>query len=154
MNSYQVEESAVIDAPAAQVYEIIADYHAGHPAILPTRYFTALDVIEGGQGAGTKILVAMNVMGTKVNYEMIVSEPEPGRVLREVDSAAGVVTTFTVDPLNSETQSKVTICTTAKTNPGLKGWLEKLMTSTISRRIYREELDQLKAVTADHLSQV
>lgn len=149
MSTYYVEESALVDAPAAQVYGIISDYHAGHPAILPARYFTKMQITQGGQGAGTKILVKMNVLGTKVNYELEVSEPEPGRMLQEEDAAAGVLTTFTVDPINDGRQSKVTITTTARTSPGLKGWLEKLMTPTITRRIYREELAQLAAVTAE-----
>ncbi len=35
MSTYQVEETAVINAPATHVYNIIADYNEGHPSILP-----------------------------------------------------------------------------------------------------------------------
>lgn len=146
MNTYHVQASATIDAPAARIYGIISDYQKGHPAILPSRYFTELRVTRGGQGAGTEIIVKMNVLGAQALYQMTVSEPEPGRVLQEEDPAAGVVTTFTVDPLNGGHQSQVTIATTAQTSPGLKGWLEKLMTPAIARRIYREELAQLATV--------
>jgi hypothetical protein len=145
MNTYHVETSAVIDAPAGRIYELISDYHSGHPSILPARYFSDLQVTKGGRGEGTEITVKMNVMGVSQVYQMTVSEPEPGRVLQEEDTAAGVVTTFTVDSL-SDNQSRVTIATTTRTNPGLKGWLEKLTTPPIARRIYREELDQLAAV--------
>ncbi len=109
MNTYQAEASAVIDAPPANVYAILADYHEKHPAILPSRYFTDIQVTQGGQGAGTLATVRMNVYGTKTLYNMIVSEPEPGRVLQEEDAAAGVVTTFTVDPIDRGTHSRVTI---------------------------------------------
>jgi len=146
MGIYQVEESAIIDAPAAHVFGIISDYHEGHPAILPARYFTEMRVTQGGRGAGTMITIKMNVLGTKAIYQMTVSEPEPGRILREEDAAAGVVTTFTVDPANNGAQSKVTLCTRARTSSGLRGWLERLMTPTITRRIYREELAQLTTV--------
>lgn len=146
MSSYHVEASAVIDAPAGRVYGIISDYHAGHPAILPPRYFTRVEVKEGGRGAGTVAAVEMNVFGAQVLYEMTVTEPEPGRVLREEDPQAGVVTTFTVDPVNDGEQSRVTIATTARTSPGVRGWLEKLTNPAITRRIYREELAQLAAV--------
>jgi hypothetical protein len=143
MNTYQVTESAIIDAPTECVYAIISDYHEGHQAILPTRYFKEMQVFEGGQGSGTIITVLMNAFGTKVNYTMTVSEPEPGRLLQEEDAAAGVLTTFTVEPLQNNTQSHVTITTTTKVKPGLRGWLEKLTTPGIARRIYREELAQL-----------
>ena len=70
MNTYQVESSKIINAPAEQVYGIIADYHEGHPAILPSRYFSGLEVTEGGQGAGTLITVNMHVFGAKALFEM------------------------------------------------------------------------------------
>lgn len=146
MSTYRAEESAIIEAPAERVYEIISDYHEGHPAILPSRYFTEVQVTQGGQGAGTAIEVKMNVFGAKALYAMTVTEPEPGRVLREEDASAGVVTTFTVDSVNGGDRSRVTITTTARTSPGLRGWLERLMTPAITRRIYREELAQLATV--------
>ena len=146
MNHYQVQVSSIIHAPAQDIYAVIADYHQGHPSILPPRYFTSLEVIKGGQGAGTEISVAMDVFGTKARYHMTVSEPEPGRVLLEEDVDAGVITTFTVDPIDDGTNSRVTILTDAQTGPGLRGWIEKLVTPAVSRRIYREELAQLDRV--------
>lgn len=146
MKTYQVKASAIIDAPPARVYHIISDYHEGHPAILPVRYFTGMRVEQGGQGAGTVAAVDMNVFGAKSHFKMTVSEPEPGRVLREEDADAGVVTTFTIDPVNGGDRSRVTIITTTRTSPGLKGWLERVMNPAITRRIYREELAQLAII--------
>ncbi len=83
MNSYQVQESEVINSPPAQVYAIISDYHEGHPAILPSRYFTEMAVTAGGRGEGPVTTVAMNVFSAKILYELNVTEPEPGRVLVE-----------------------------------------------------------------------
>lgn len=146
MSGYHVEESAVIDAPPELLYNILADYQEGHPSILPQQYFKRLDVLEGGRGEGTRIHVVMNALGTTAEYTMTVTEPEPGRVLQEADEAAGVVTTFTVEPLDNGTRSRVTIATDARTAPGLRGQIEKLITPSVSRRIYREELQQLAQV--------
>lgn len=143
MATYSVEETAVIEAPPAQVYGIISDYHEGHQAILPSRYFDEMRVTAGGQGAGTVLAVSMSVLGRKALFNLTVSEPEPGRVLREEDTEAGVITTFTVDPLNGGSRSRVTIATRARTGPGLKGALQKVVTAAVTRRIYREELAQL-----------
>ena len=141
MNHYEVSVSRVIDAPPAAVYAVFADYHHSHNAILPKPYFTKMTVEKGGTGAGTEITVHMSVFGAKATYHMVVTEPEPGRVLQEEDKAAGVVTTFTVDPMNNGQSARVTLHTRARTAPGLRGFIEKLITPTISRKIYNEELD-------------
>ena len=145
MNRYHVEASAVIDAPAALVYAIVADYKDGHQAILPRPYFVSVDVLEGGTGAGTKLKVTMKVMGQDFVFNEEVTEPEPGRVLVEADNEAGLSTTFTFEPL-SDTQTRVTISTVGKASPGIKGWLEKMMNPMIMGKIYRQELENLAQV--------
>lgn len=143
MKPIHVEVSHVIEARPERVYAILADYRVGHPAILPQPYFTELVVEEGGQGAGTIVRVGMEVMGKAFAYRQTISEPEPGRVLKEADAAAGVITTFTVDPLDGGGRSRVTIATAAATSPGLTGWLARVFNPPLMRRIYRQELQQL-----------
>jgi hypothetical protein len=146
MSYYTAEASKVIEASQEEVYAIISDYHEGHPAILPTRYFKELTVTEGGQGEGTTMTVRMNVFGAKALFELTVTKAVPGRLLVEEDKSAGVVTTFTLEPLNGTGQTRVTIATTAKTSSGLKGMMEKRINPAIMRKIYREELEQLAQV--------
>jgi len=148
MGTYQVVASATINAPASEVYALIADYHNGHPHILPQRYFKSLRVIKGGIGAGTVIDVEMEVFGAKAHYHMTVSEPQPGRILQEEDQSVGTVTLFMVDPI-SAAQANVSIVTTMQRAPGIKGWIEKQINPPIMRKIYREELQQLEAVMAN-----
>ena len=149
MTHYHAEASDIINAPPEDVYAIIADYHEGHPAILPARYFTDLNVTEGGQGEGTAVTVHMNVFGAKALFDMVVSEPEPGRVLVEEDKSAGVVTTFTLEPIDGGKQTRLTISTDARASSGLRGLIEKLVNPVISRKIYREELQQLAQIVQD-----
>ena len=143
MSVMQIEVSDVIDARQEDVYAVIADYRVEHPAILPKPYFAELTIEEGGKGAGTVARVEMNVMGVKQSYRLVVSEPEPGRVLVERDDAAGIVTTFTIDALNEGTRTRVTITSEVRPSPGFKGLVERLMNPPITRRIYRKELAQL-----------
>ncbi len=149
MNQIHVEASSVICAPCEQVYAVLADYDKGHHDILPRPYFVEMTVEEGGQGAGTVILIHMKVMGTATTYRMVVSEPEPGRVLVEADENAGVVTTFTVDPLKSKTQSRLTIATDLRASPGIKGLFERFFTPVITRGIYKKELRNIAAYLRD-----
>lgn len=151
MKYYFVEETAVINASASHVYNIIADYQEGHQAILPRDYFDEMIVTKGGQGTGTEITVHMSVMGVKVTYQMLVTEPEPGHIIAEEDAEAGVRTTFTVDPLEDGTQCRVTIHTKVRVKSGLAGFIEKLMNPPVMRRIYREELANLEKVAQSTL---
>ncbi len=143
MNQIRVEQSAVIAAAPSQVYAVIRDYEVGHVAILPKPYFQEMIVEEGGQGAGTKTRLKMNIMGQEFNYRHEVSEPEPGRVLKETDRDTGLATTFTFQPLAGGTQTRVTIATDTAVRAGLAGFIERLMTPLILRRIYRQELQNL-----------
>ena len=143
MTYYHAEASDIINAPPERVYAIIADYHEGHPAILPARYFTDLTVTEGGQGEGTALTVHMNVFGVKALFDLVVSEPEPGRVLVEEDKSAGLVTTFTLEPIDGGEQTRLTISTDARASSGLRGLMERLANPVLMRKIYREELQQL-----------
>src|SRR5687768_345184 len=144
MKTIHAEASQIIDAPPAAVYAVLRDYHVGHPAIVPKPYFEKVVIVEGsGTGEGTVIDVYMNVMGQKVVYRETVTEPEPGRVLVETDAVAGVASTFTVDPVEGGTRSRVTIASDWRRSPGFKGFMESLMNPSIGRRIFTKELAQI-----------
>ena len=132
----------MINAPATEVYAILADYGNHHPHILPKAYFSGLEVEEGGSGEGTVFRAALTMMGQKQSFRMRVTEPEPGRVMAETDLDTGLVTKFIVEPRGNN-QSEVTIATTFQSRPGLQGWLERLAAPTFLRRVYRTELAQL-----------
>ena len=143
MSQIHCEASTIIDGQPDEIYAILADYHKGHPAILPKPYFTELTVTTGGKGAGTVIRVGMKVKGVERNYQMEVTEPEPGRVLVETDKEAGVITFFTVDPVGNGRQTRVTIATDMDASPGFMGFIEKLVNPPVTRYIYKKELQQL-----------
>ena len=145
MTTAQASESTNIPAPAAAIYTVLADYRNHHPHILPTQYFRDFVVEEGGQGAGTVFRTAVHVFGSKSTNHMIVSEPQPGRVLKEADLETGLVTTFTVTPVADGQQSKVELKTIWPRKAGLAGQFEAWMTGQVMRMIYRKELGLLAA---------
>jgi len=116
------------------------DYREEHPLILPSRTFRALEIETGGIGAGTRLRVTMRLAGASRTIRMVVSEPEPGRVLVEADVDGASVTTFTVDPAGDGTTTRVTIDTDYAVRRGVRGFLEKLITARLLAKIYREEL--------------
>ena len=130
-----------IPAPAAAVYELLADYRNGHPRILPPA-FSNFSVLDGGVGAGTVIRFTLNVGGRPEEIEARVDEPEPGRVLTETYPKKGAVTRFTVIP--SASQSHLQIETTWEAAPGIAGLIERQVAPRLFRKLYAEELDLIE----------
>jgi polyketide cyclase/dehydrase/lipid transport protein len=136
--------SAIIHAPAARVYGIIADYREHHPHIVPPEYFRTVEVEAGGVGAGTRIRVETRVLGRTQRFVHHIREPEPGRVLEEVDASGFSVTRFTVEPAEQGASASVTIATTFRVRPGPLGAIERAVTAAMLRRIYKKELARLE----------
>jgi len=146
MRTIRATGIARIDAPAAKVYGIIADYHVGHPSILPPA-FRNLVVESGGVGAGTRIRCEMKIGGRLRTLRAAITEPDPGRVLVESDLDGGGVTTFTVTPLG-EAVCQVHIVT-EWTSGGLRGWVESFLAPRMLEPLFREELEILKRVATE-----
>jgi hypothetical protein len=138
MSTITVTVSSAVEAPAAIVYNILADYNH-HRHILPPKYFPGLDVTAGGVGDGTRFTLHAMSFGGKTQMHMAVTEPEPGAVLVERDVNTGLVTTFTVKPI-SPTESQVTFETVWQPQSGLKGLIDRYTTPFFMRLVYREEM--------------
>ncbi len=150
MGQISVKASAILNARSEAVYATIADYHQGHPRILP-KAFSDLQVEQGGYGEGTIIRFKMKVLGIEQAFHHRVSEPEPGHILVEQDisSAQNVITTFVVTPLENDQKSHVEISTTMNASPGLAGAVEHIVVPMINPRLYRKELKLLEAVAQE-----
>ncbi len=147
MNMLHAEYAAEIDAPPDVIYGIFADYRNSHPAILPKPYFGDLTVEQGGVGAGTVVSGAVRVYGTSYPFHLVVSEPEPGRVLVETDTETQQVTKFILEPLSSG-RTRVTIASDFPASAGFAGFMERLVKPGVTRRIYKAELEQLTRYVA------
>lgn len=141
MSAISVAAVRSMAAPATIVYSILSDYHAGHPSILPDA-FTRLEVLEGGTGAGTRIEFDLKLAG-RINTTIAeVDEPEPGRILREVEVERGLVTVFTVDSTSAD-RCAVEIRTTW-TGQGLMGLIERLLAPRMLKPLYDQQLENLE----------
>jgi hypothetical protein len=141
MATIHVADERIIPAPAEALYALLADYHAGHPSILPPA-FSDFTVLEGGVGAGTRIRFRLTLGGRTQEAEGIVAEPVPGRVLTETYTGNGAVTTFTVDPDGE--RSRLRIETASPASRGIAGLVERFMVPRLLRPLYRDELDLIE----------
>jgi hypothetical protein len=149
MKTYVISATARLQAPPRRVYDTIANYHTGHPRIVP-RQFQNLTVERGGVGAGTVIRFDVRVLGRTTRFRAEVSEPEPGRVLVERNVLGNDATsTFIVDPGAHRDESIVTISTEMTDRGGVAGAVEKFITRRVLGPMYEEELRLLEAAASD-----
>jgi hypothetical protein len=147
MAQVTISASNDVHAPPPIVYGVLADYHEGHPGILPRPPFGELVVESGGTGAGTVFRVTTRQGLGMITYRMDVTEPEPGRLLMESDRDSDLVSTFRVEPVAGG-HSRVTI-TTRYTRGGIQGFLERVLLPTLAAPIYRKEIANLERVARE-----
>ena len=139
MATISVSAEGRVAAPAERVYRILADYRRHHPRILPPA-FSDFAVERGGVGEGTIIRFRVTVGGQARDYRQRVTEPLPGRVLREADLDAGRATTFTVTPEGPASRVRIE---TAWRAGGLRGLVERVFAPRLLGPLYRDELARL-----------
>lgn len=142
--------SATISASPGTCYDIIADYRDGHPKIIPPKYFGPIIVERGGVGAGTRIACSFKLFGRALPFSAEITEPVPGRVLREALVEGGSVTTFTVVD-NGNGQAHVTIETRGPRRAGIGGRVERWIQRKYFPDVYTEELRLLASVAGGTL---
>jgi hypothetical protein len=145
MAKHAFSASALIQSPPQRVYGIIADYHAGHPRILPKPPFVSLEIEQGGIGTGTVIRVRMKMLGKLQSFRAVITEPDPGHVLVESNDT-GYVTTFTVEPREDGRHSLVTIATEFPERTGVSAALERWLVKKMLLPVFERELKQLEEV--------
>jgi uncharacterized protein YndB with AHSA1/START domain len=143
MAPISVSAERTVAAPAAEVYQYIADMRVHHPHFLPLA-FLDFQVESGGVGAGTVTKFKVAAGGHTRQYHMTVAEPDPGRILTESDDSSGLVTTTTVTP-HDGASCTVRISATWDSASGLSGLLERIFAPRVMRDVYADELDHLAA---------
>lgn len=139
MSTIRVSAESDIAAPADRVYRVLSNYRDHHPRILPPA-FSNFVVEQGGVGAGTVMRFDMTTMGRTQSARHRVEEPEPGRVLREIDLDRDLETTFTVTPKGDGSTVRID---TVWNEGGLMGQVMKVLAPRVLSPIYREELQNL-----------
>ena len=141
MGTVQAAAERSIAAPPERVYALIADYREGRPKVLPSSYVD-YRVEQGGQGAGTVVAYTLHAARRERAYRLEVSEPEPGRVLRESDSTSSFSQDWTVQPEGSGTRLRIA-CSWQGAG-GIGGFFERTFAPKGVSRLYEEILDRVE----------
>lgn len=143
MSQNHYETVALIPAPPAAVYAVLADYRRGHMKIMPKQYIRQLEIESGGQGDGTVFRYRVRAYGIERTARAVVSEPEPGRVLVERETTSSLVTTFAVTPAMNGDQAHVQIAAHWEPAPTLWGRFQQIFYPTVLKNIFTQELNAL-----------
>lgn len=146
MSTIRVSAESDIAAPAERVYRILANYREHHPRILPPA-FSDFTVEEGGIGAGTVMRFDMTVAGRTQSARHRVEEPEPGRVLREIDLDRDLQTTFSVTPMGDGSHLRID---TVWNEGGAQGLAMRFLAPLLLAPIYRDELRNIDRYAREH----
>ena len=135
-----VTAERLMDVPPDVVYRCIADYREHHrpEGFLPPA-FSDLRITRGGVGAGTEVSWALDLGGRRRTIAATISEPVPGHVL--VETAADLVTTFTVEPAGRGARVRFETVLDAR---GLEGLAARLFVPRLVRPLYADELCRLE----------
>jgi uncharacterized protein YndB with AHSA1/START domain len=141
-----ISAERVIDAPPDVVYHCIADYREHHrPSGFLPPAFSNMTITRGGVGAGTEASWQVTTGGRTQTISAVISEPEPGHVL--VETARGLVTTFTVEP--AERGARIRFETVIDEG-GLSGLMTRLFAPRLLRPLYADEQKRLEDYARAH----
>jgi hypothetical protein len=135
-----------IKASPETVFDTLADYKEGRPALLP-EHFSEYEVREGGDGAGTLVHWKLQATSKRVRDCLLeVTEPSEGELV-ERDRNSSMVTTWRVTPGSAAGTARVTVTTVWNGAGGIGGFFERTFAPKGLARIYDGVLTRLAAQT-------
>ena len=124
-----------------QVRAALADYTQTRPKIL-TEHFSDYQVLEGGQGAGSRVHWKFAATSKRVRDQLVeVTEPDDGSLV-EKDANSSMLTTWRVAE-SGEGRSRVSVITTWDGAGGIGGFFERTFAPKGLRRVYDEMIGKL-----------
>jgi hypothetical protein len=140
MGQVSASSTVLIDASPETVLAAVADYQKVRPKILSPHY-SAYEVLEGGQGAGT--VATWKLQATKSRVRDVKATVDvAGHTVIEKDANSTMITNWTVAPAGPG--SSVTVKTSWQGAGGIGGFFEKTFAPLGLRKIQAEVLDNLK----------
>jgi hypothetical protein len=140
MGQVSASSTVIVDAAPDTVLAAVADYANVRPRILSPHY-SAYQVLEGGQGAGT--VASWKLQATKSRVREVKATVDvAGHTVIEKDANSSMITNWTVAPAGEG--SSVTVKTSWQGAGGIGGFFEKTFAPLGLRKIQGEVLDNLK----------
>lgn len=136
----------IVRAPADRVRAALADYRGARERML-TEQFTEYRVVDGGQGAGTRVHWKLAATRKRVRDQDVVVTTTPDGALVESDANSSMVTTWTVHAADDGV-STVRARSTWNGAGGVGGFFERTFAPRGLARIHEAMIDRLDADVA------
>jgi Polyketide cyclase / dehydrase and lipid transport len=146
MGQVEVTAEGIVRAPADRVLAALADYAGARPRML-TEQFSEYRVLDGGQGAGTRVHWKLAATRKRVRDQDVVVTTAPDGGLVERDTNSSMVTTWTVAAADAGV-STVRVHTTWQGAGGIGGFFERTFAPRGLGRIYEGMIARLDAEIA------
>jgi polyketide cyclase/dehydrase/lipid transport protein len=146
MAQVEVTAEGIVRAPADRVLAALADYTGTRPRML-TEQFSEYRVLDGGQGAGTRVHWKLAATRKRVRDQDVVVTTAPDGGLVERDTNSSMVTTWTVAAADAGV-STVRVHTTWRGAGGIGGFFERTFAPRGLGRIYEGMIARLDAEIA------
>jgi hypothetical protein len=146
MGQVEVTAEGIVRAPADRVLAALADYAGTRPRML-TEQFSEYRVLDGGQGAGTRVHWKLAATRKRVRNQDVVVTTAPDGGLVERDTNSSMVTTWTVAAADAGV-STVRVHTTWQGAGGIGGFFERTFAPRGLGRIYEGMIARLDAEIA------
>jgi hypothetical protein len=146
MAQVEVTAEGIVRAPADRVLAALADYAGTRPRML-TGQFSEYRVLDGGQGAGTRVHWKLAATRKRVRDQDVVVTTAPDGGLVERDTNSSMVTTWTVAAADAGV-STVRVHTTWRGAGGIGGFFERTFAPRGLGRIYEGMIARLDAEIA------
>jgi hypothetical protein len=132
---------SVVRAPADQVRAALADYPGARARML-TEQFSEYRVLDGGQGAGTRVHWKLAATSKRVRDQDVVVSTAPDGGLVETDTNSSMVTTWTVHAADAGVTT-VRVRSTWNGAGGIGGFFERTFAPKGLGRIHQAMITRL-----------
>jgi uncharacterized protein YndB with AHSA1/START domain len=139
MGEVRASAERAIPASASRVYAVIRDIR-GRPQWVPSDY-SNFAIQQGGEGEGTVYTYHLKTGTRERDYRMRVEEPEPGKVLEEIDQDSSLRTRWTVTSQGNK--ALVRIETAWQGAGGIGGFFERTFAPRVLSGMYQTMLERL-----------
>lgn len=142
----EVSYSLTVAAPPDRVFDLLSDYEAARPALLPVEYYSDYHVAEGGRGHGTVVRWILHFTKSRTREIESVVVAARHLTLVERDNNSTLTTSYTVIPLEDvePRQSLITAQTSWRGADGFMKYIERILAPKMMRKIHAAFLTNVK----------
>jgi|GEM_PF-3335990 len=119
--------SQILDARPEQIDEVLTEYRNGNRTITPQALYMDLRIEDNPHDFGTMVHAKVNLTGIEYEFNEIVFEPVPLRLIMEYDAEYETMVMIMIEPIVYSDKTRITISTTYVSQSNFTYFVEDLL---------------------------